>query len=86
VEKKQKLKVLIVNAQNGDQDSVVNLVHRFIPTVKKYSRRMGYEEAYADLIAWMVNAVHKYKSVHDTNMTLPEQYLFYSKTAKNKIL
>ncbi|WP_051534139.1 helix-turn-helix domain-containing protein [Desulfitibacter alkalitolerans] len=62
------LRVLIINAQNGDQDSVVHLVHWFIPLVKKYSRRMGYEEAYADLIVWMVNAVHKYRSVNDTDI------------------
>jgi len=82
VDKRQKLKVLIVNGQNGDQESVVHLVHRFIPLVKKYSRRMGYEEAYADLIAWMVNAVHKYKPVNDTNMAIPEQHHFSFKNGQ----
>lgn len=67
MEKRHKIKVLISNVQNGDQDAVAELIHRFIPIVKKYSRWMDYEEAYADLIAWIVSTVHKYKSVKNRN-------------------
>jgi hypothetical protein len=52
MKRKIKLKTLIANAKDGDQDAIVQLVHRFIPAIKKYSHRMGYEEAYADLVAW----------------------------------
>lgn len=58
---KPKIKTLITEAQKGDQDAVVQLVRRFIPVVNKYSRWMGYEEAYADLVVWIVSAVHKYQ-------------------------
>lgn len=60
---KPKIKTLITEAQKGDQDAVVLLVRRFIPVVKKYSRWMGYEEAYADLVVWIVSTVNKYKCV-----------------------
>lgn len=66
---RHKIKVLISKAQNGDQDAVAELVHRFIPAVKKYSRWMGYEEAYADLVVWLVSNVHKYKPVKRTQTT-----------------
>lgn len=75
MERRQKLQGIINNAQNGDQDAVVQLVHRFIPIIKKYSREMAYEEAYADLVAWTVNAIYKYKPPHDTELILQEQVL-----------
>ena len=84
MEKRLKLKVLIADAQNGNQDAVVQLVvqlvHRFIPIVKKYSGRMGYEEADADLIAWFVNAVHKYRLVNDMELEILKQHLIFDKT------
>ncbi len=72
----QKVKLLVVNAQNGDQDALIQLVYRFIPIVKKYSRGMGYEEAYADLIAWIVNAVHKYDPPDDSKSEIWYKNLF----------
>ena len=72
MERRQKLLGIIINAQNGDQDAVVKLVHRFIPLIKKYSREMGYEEAYADLVTWTVKAIHKYRPLHNTELELLE--------------
>jgi len=68
--RRQKIIGIIINAQNGDQDAVVQLVHKFIPLIKKYSREMDYEEAYADLVAWTVKAIHKYRPLHDTELEL----------------
>ncbi|HBT48191.1 helix-turn-helix domain-containing protein [Moorellaceae bacterium AZ2] len=59
--KKAKLQELIVKAQAGDQEALAELVQRFNPVIKKYSRRLGYEEAGSDLVAWIVDAVHRYK-------------------------
>lgn len=72
MERRQKLLGIIINAQNGDQDAVIQLVHRFIPIIKKYSREMGYEEASADLVAWTVKAIHKYRPFHNTELELLE--------------
>jgi DNA-directed RNA polymerase specialized sigma subunit len=77
-----KFRNLIANAQNGDQDAIVQLVHRFIPLIKRHSRRMGYEEAYADLIAWTVNAIHKYQLHDDTELDLLEQLLISQKASE----
>lgn len=68
MEQKKSLKMLIANAQKGDQDALVQLVHRFTPVAKKYSRTMGYEEAYADLIVWIVSAVLKYNLSNETEL------------------
>lgn len=58
---KPKLRELIAEANCGSEEALFQLVHRFIPVVKKYSRRLGYEEAYADLVMWIIKAVRRYE-------------------------
>lgn len=72
MERRQKLLGIIINAQNGDKDAAVQLVHRFIPLIKKYSCEMGYEEASADLVAWTVKAIHKYRPLHNIELEILE--------------
>jgi len=60
MQKKLKLRELIAKAQNGEEDAFIEIIHRFIPLIKKYSRRLGYPEACSDLITWIVSAVHRY--------------------------
>ncbi len=40
---------------------MTQVVHRFIPIVKKYSRQLGYDDAYSDLVTWIVEAVYRYQ-------------------------
>jgi len=34
---------------------MIQIVHRFTPLIRKYSSQLGYDEAYSDLIIWIVN-------------------------------
>ncbi|MHB1420579.1 MAG: helix-turn-helix domain-containing protein [Bacillota bacterium] len=61
MQRKLKLRELIVKAQNGEEDALNQVVHRFIPLIKKYSSQLGYAEAYSDLVAWVISAVYQYK-------------------------
>lgn len=61
MQRKQRLQELVAKAKNGDQEAVIELVNRFVPLIKKYGRRMGYDECSADLTAWIVHAVHHYE-------------------------
>ncbi|TDA67859.1 MAG: helix-turn-helix domain-containing protein [Clostridia bacterium] len=61
MQRKPKLRELIVRVKNGEEDAVLEVVQRFIPLVRKYSRRMGYDEACSDLVVWIVSAVHRYE-------------------------
>ncbi|SFG98619.1 hypothetical protein SAMN05660649_03401 [Desulfotomaculum arcticum] len=56
-----RLTELIARAQNGDQEALAQVVERFLPIVKKYSHDLDHDEAYSDLIAWIVVAVNRYK-------------------------
>jgi len=58
---KIRLTELIARAKNGDQEAFAQVVERFLPIVKKYSRDLDHDEAYSDLIAWIIVAVSRYK-------------------------
>lgn len=40
---------------------MTEVVNRFIPIVKRYSRKLGYEEACSDLVVWIIKAIHRYR-------------------------
>ena len=33
------------HAQSGDDQAMLNLISKFLPLIKKYGRRLGYEDA-----------------------------------------
>ena len=58
---KAKLSELIRRAQCGDSVAVNELVNRFQPILKRYSKELDYEDAYSDLVEWVIKAVKNYK-------------------------
>lgn len=52
---------MIALAKSGNEEAMAQVVKRFIPIVKKYSRQLRYEEACSDLVTWIVEAVHRYQ-------------------------
>lgn len=61
MQRKPKLRELIALAKNGDEEAMTQVINRFIPIVKKHSRQLGYEEAYSDLVTWIIEAVYRYQ-------------------------
>ncbi|MCL6476785.1 MAG: helix-turn-helix domain-containing protein [Peptococcaceae bacterium] len=61
MENKPRLRDLITLAKNGDKDAMARVVERFVPIVRKYGRKLGYEEACSDLVTWIIEAVHRYR-------------------------
>lgn len=45
------LKDIILNAQAGNDDSILIIVDKFNPLLKKYSYKLSYDDAYNDLLA-----------------------------------
>lgn len=45
-----KLHELIMNAQDNNEGAMIELVERFNPIVKKYSKMLNYDGAYTDLL------------------------------------
>ncbi|MGI6486571.1 MAG: helix-turn-helix domain-containing protein [Tepidanaerobacteraceae bacterium] len=59
--KKAKLKELIFKAQNGDKDALNEVIERFKPIINKYAHRLGSEDAFSEIVEWIINATMKYK-------------------------
>jgi DNA-directed RNA polymerase specialized sigma subunit len=55
------LKDLITAAQKGDKEAAAEIVRRFLPVLKKYSRRLNGEETFSDLVLWLMTAIHQYE-------------------------
>ncbi|HVJ49093.1 helix-turn-helix domain-containing protein [Desulfitobacterium sp.] len=55
------LKELIIEAQNGDSEAPEKLINRLSPLLKKYSYKLGYDDACSDLSLWILEAIRRYK-------------------------
>lgn len=47
-------------AQSGDDQAMLNLISKFLPLIKKYERRLGYEDAANDLTADFIEFISKW--------------------------
>lgn len=47
-------------AQSGDDQAMLNLISKFLPLIKKYARKLGYEDAANDLIVDFIEFVSKW--------------------------
>lgn len=79
MERKPKLRELITLAKNGNEEAMTFLVKRFTLIIKKYSRRLGYDEACSDLVLWIVDAVHRYQPNTTWGREELERYLSRNK-------
>lgn len=59
---------LIINAQNKDENAMMNLISRFDLLLKKYARKLNQEDAYADMATYFIELIH---SVNIKNLKNP---------------
>lgn len=52
-----KLHLIVYKCQKGDKNSLMEIIHKFEPLLKKYSRKLNYEDAKDDLILTLIEAV-----------------------------
>ena len=50
-------KELIIRAQNGNPDAAEQLVDRLAPLIRKYSSKLGYDDARSDLTLWTLETI-----------------------------
>ena len=67
---KASFKELIIKAQNGNPDAAEQLVNRLSPLIKKYSSRLGYDDARSDLTLWTLETIdhHKPNVIWESNV------------------
>lgn len=52
------LEGLIIKAQGADNEAMLELINKFSPLLKKYARRLNYEDAQNDLILYFIQLIH----------------------------
>lgn len=60
---------LTAKAKAGDENAMLQLINQFQPLLHKYSYKLGYEDAYNDLVLFFVELIHK----------IPEKIIISSK-------
>lgn len=50
----------VERAKSGNNESMMNLIHRFFPLIKKYGRKLGYEDATEDVIVDFLEFISKW--------------------------
>ena len=81
------------HAQSGDDQAMLNLISKFLPLIKKYGRRLGYEDAANDLIAdfiefiseWNLNNFHQSSDGAAVKYIAQSLYHIYLKRLKFQI-
>lgn len=65
-----RLTELVSRAQKGDEEAIILVINRLDPKLKKYSRVLGYEDAYNDLRSWLIKAIYRYKANYSYHKAL----------------
>lgn len=55
-----KLCHIAYNAGNGDEESMLLIIEKFMPSIKKFARELSYPEAKTDLIISLLEGLPKY--------------------------
>lgn len=64
------MRILLYNAQNGDQNAALLLVEKFEPLIKKYAKQLNYYCAETDLVISLLELISsinlkKFENAHD---------------------
>jgi RNA polymerase sigma factor (sigma-70 family) len=75
---------IALNAANGDEEAIVVIIKKFMPTILKFSRELNYEEAETDLIIGLLEKLPKISSkiVVNTHEGVVVNYIY--QILKNK--
>jgi RNA polymerase sigma factor (sigma-70 family) len=55
---KYELYTLIKESQSGNKETLMQVINKFIPLIKKYARKLNYEDADTDLIIAFIKIVY----------------------------
>ena len=82
----KKLYELFTMGQNGDQTAKLELYKKFLPRIKKFGRKLFYEEAQTDLTIFLMKFINDVKLEKFRNRTDEEIDSYMYKVFKNKYI
>lgn len=81
------LNYMVKKAQNGDEKYMMDIMEKFNPLIKKYSRKLKYDDAEADIIIFLIETINKIPIFNNINLNKDECIVGYiSISIKNKYI
>lgn len=78
---------MIIKSQNGDKKSLMEIIKKFNPIIKKYSRKLSYDGADSDLIISLIETIFFLPILNNSNLKKDEYIVGYISTSvKNKYI
>lgn len=71
---------LLARAQQGDEEAMLELIKRFQPLLKKYAKKMRYDDAYEDCLLFFIELV-KTMDLKKLNITKDQAIVSYIKVS-----
>lgn len=68
---------LVKEAQNGNNDATMNIIEKFSPLIRKYSRKLNYDVAYTDLIISLIETIKYIPIFRNENIKKEECLVAY---------
>lgn len=82
---------LVQNSQQGDEESTLEIIKRFYPLIKKYSRKLDYDGADTDLVISLIETIYRMPVSGNSdmknegciigyiNVSIKNKYIYFSK-------
>ncbi len=78
---------MVKKAQEGNEKSMIELIQKFSPLIRKYSRKLNYDDAEADIIIFLIETIKKIPIFNNINLNKDECIVGYINTSiKNRYI
>lgn len=72
---------LVIEGQNGDKNSMMEIITIFMPLIKKYSRKLLYDGAETDMIILIIKLIKTYPILRNNNSIHEKEIIAYIHTS-----
>ncbi len=81
------LNQMVKKAQEGNKKSTIELIEKFSPLIRKYGRKLNYDDAEADIIIFLIETIKKIPIFNNINLNKEECIVGYINTSiKNRYI
>ena len=81
------LKDMVKRAKGGNEESMIELIEKFSPLIRKYSRKLNYDDAEADITIFLIETIKKIPIFNNINLNKDECIVGYINTSiKNRYI
>ena len=55
------LRDLVKKAQGNDKEAMLKLIEQFVPLLRKYSRKLNYEDSYEEMTLFFIELIKSFR-------------------------